>query len=59
MLQDQLQFMEMDAGSTGETQMAVLAEVSGNSAEGVANLAEGDWKFQWREAGGENCWLSH
>ena len=28
-----------------------LAEVGGNSAEGVANLAEGGWKFRRREAG--------
>ena len=31
MLQDQLQFMEMDVGSMGETQMVVLVEASGNS----------------------------
>merc|ERR1712183_482675 len=36
MLQDQLQFLEMDAGSMGETQMVVLVEVK-TLANAVAN----------------------
>jgi len=40
MLQDQLQFMEMDVGSTGETQMAVLVEVK-TLANAAANQGQG------------------
>jgi len=40
MLQDQLQFLEMDVGSMGETRMVVLVEVK-TLANAAANQAQG------------------